>query len=354
MNRLRFATLALVSFAALAACNERPLAPHASDAGASPGGLSPEEASRVLAKVGDATITLGDYAAALERMDQFDRLRYQSKERRRELLNELIDIELLAAEARRIGLDKEPETEEALRQVLRDALLSDTRADLPAPAEIPAEEVRAYYEKNGERFREPERRRAAAIVVADAKDAASVLEEAKKLTTPKQWGELFYKRSISAPKQRGANAPLDLAGDLGVVGPPDDVKGGNPRVPESVRAALFQIGNVGAVGDHVVEAEGKQYVLRLVGITAGHTRTLAEADRSIRVAILQQKMQEKEQALEAELRQKFPVVVDDRALAAVKLPAVLEQADAWSGASPWAKSGDWADAGAKSAADAGK
>ena len=121
-----------------------------------------------------------------------------------------------------------------------------------------------------------------------------------------------------------------------------------------MRAARIQIGNVGAVGDHVVEAEGKQYVLRLVGITAGHTRTLAEADRSIRVAILQQKMQEKEQALEAELRQKFPVVVDDRALAAVKLPAVLEQADAWSGASPWAKSGDWADAGAKSAADAGK
>ena len=38
--------------------------------------LTPEQAAKVLAKVGDSTITLGDYVAALEHMDQFDRLRY--------------------------------------------------------------------------------------------------------------------------------------------------------------------------------------------------------------------------------------------------------------------------------------
>ena len=46
------------------------------------GALSPEQAAQVLAKVGTSTITLGDYVAALEHMDQFDRLRYQSPERR--------------------------------------------------------------------------------------------------------------------------------------------------------------------------------------------------------------------------------------------------------------------------------
>src|SRR4051812_7079077 len=62
----------------------------APDAGAhaQPKSLTPEQASQVLAKVGDKTITLGDYVAALEHMDQFDRLRYQSAERRKELLNE--------------------------------------------------------------------------------------------------------------------------------------------------------------------------------------------------------------------------------------------------------------------------
>jgi hypothetical protein len=59
-----------------------------SDAGASPTKLlTDQQASQVLAKVGDNAITLGDYTAALEHMDQFDRLRYQSPERRKELLD---------------------------------------------------------------------------------------------------------------------------------------------------------------------------------------------------------------------------------------------------------------------------
>lgn len=333
MTRLRIAALVLLGLGALGACNEQPLQQHSPDAGAAPGGLTAEEAGRALAKVGDKTITLGDYAAALERMDQFDRLRYQTKERRRDLLNEMIDLELLASEARRLGVDKEPDTQEAIRQVLRDAILSETRLDLPAPAEIPAADVRSYYEKNLDKFREPERRRVAAIVLGDKKDAEKVLKEALKISTPSQWGELFYKYSTTAPKEHGASSPMDLAGDLGVVGPPDDPKGGNARVPELLRAAAFQIPNVGAVADHLAEAEGKLYVVRMVGITAGHTRTLAEADRSIRVSLIQQRMQEKEQELDAKLRQKFPVQIDERALGSVKMPPGLDRTDVGSGAS---------------------
>jgi parvulin-like peptidyl-prolyl isomerase len=350
--RLRIAALVLLGLGALGACNEQPLQQNAPDAGPAPGGLTAEESGRVLAKVGDRIITLGDYAAALERMDQFDRLRYQTKERRRDLLNEMIDLELLATEARRLGVDKEPDTQEAIRQVLRDALLSQTRLDLPAPAEIPAEEVRAYYDKNLDKFREPERRRVAAIVLTDKKDAEKVLKDALKLSTPAQWGELFYKRSTTAPKEHGASSPMDLAGDLGVVGPPDDPKGANARVPEALRTAVFQIPNVGTVADHVVESDGKLYVVRMVGITSGHTRSLAEADRSIRVALIQQKMQDKEQELDARLRQKFPVQVDERALGSVKMPPGLDKADVGSGASSARYDSD---AGApKASADGGK
>src|SRR5687767_12286216 len=82
-------------------CDEGALPPGVADAGTPPAGLTPEQAAQVVARVGERTITLGDFAAVLERMNQFDRLRYESKERRRELLQELIDVELLAAEARR-------------------------------------------------------------------------------------------------------------------------------------------------------------------------------------------------------------------------------------------------------------
>ncbi|HEX6275195.1 MAG TPA: hypothetical protein VFZ53_19280, partial [Polyangiaceae bacterium] len=79
--------------------------------------LSPEMAKKTLAKVGDRVITLGEFEATLERMDPFERMRYQSQDRRKRLLDEMIEVELLAGEARRRGLDKLPETEERRRQL---------------------------------------------------------------------------------------------------------------------------------------------------------------------------------------------------------------------------------------------
>src|SRR5215471_15161835 len=135
----------ILAAALVGGCNERALAKKG-DAGVVPGGLTAEQAALVVAKVGERTITLGDYAATLERMDQFDRLRYQSPERRRELLEEIIDAELLAEDARQKKLDQTPETQQAVRQVLRDALLAEARHGLPAPADLPADEVRGYFE----------------------------------------------------------------------------------------------------------------------------------------------------------------------------------------------------------------
>lgn len=341
------AWLAALLAALSTGCNEAALKQQPPDSGPPVAGLTPEQAARVVAKVGNKEITLGDFAETLERMDQFDRLRYQTKERRRELLSEIIDAELLAMEAKRRGLDKTPEAEDAVRQILRDAILAQARAVMPAPAEIPASEIRAFYEANSARFSEPERRRVSAIVMDDKKEAEKVLKAAQKIKNASEWGELFYKHSITAPKTRGSNAPLELAGDLGIVGPPDDPKGANVKVPEAVRTAVFQIGNVGSVGGDVVSEGGKHYVIRMNGITAAHHRSLAEADRTIRVALLQEKMQKIERDLETELRKKFQVEIDERSLASVKVPATLDKPDEGTGASAWAPSyaGQAADAG---------
>jgi parvulin-like peptidyl-prolyl isomerase len=305
-------------------CDEGALPAGGPDAGIPPAGLTPEQAAQVVARVGDRTITLGDFAAVLERMNQFDRLRYESKERRRELLQELIDIELLAAEARRRGLDKKPEVDEAIRQILRDVILAKAREKVPPPAEIPQADVAAYYEKNKDKFVEPERRRVSTIVLADRAKADEALAKALEAKTGKDWGDLYFAYSIDAPKERSPNAPADLAGDRGIVGPPGDEKGANSNVPEPVRAAVFELAEVGNVHGSVVEDRDKLYVVRLSGLTKGHTRSLAEADRAIRVAILQEMVAQRERDLEAELRKRFPVQIDEAALAEIDLPEALE------------------------------
>ena len=325
MNRRPAHALLFVA-SLLGGCDESPIkAQQQADSGPPIAGLNAQDAARVIARVGDRPITLGDYAKTLDRMDPFDRLRYQTKERRRELLSEMINVELLASEAKRRGLDKEAETEDAVRTILRDAMLADSRAGLPSPAEIPAEEVRAYFEANAERFSEPERRRVAAVVMTDKKEAQKVLKEAQKAANGAAWGDIFAKNSITAPKGKNAGNPAELAGDLGIVGPMSDARGGNPRVPDAVRAAAFTLGAVGAVGADVIEAEGKLYILRLNGVTPPHRRTLAESERSIRVLLLQERMLKKERDLEAELRKKYPVQIDDQALGQVKIPAGMDR-----------------------------
>jgi parvulin-like peptidyl-prolyl isomerase len=279
--------------------------------------LTNEQAAQVLARVGNKTITLGDYTAALEHMDQFDRLRYQSPERRKELLDEMITVELLAMEATEKGYDKDPLAQQELRAILRDAMLAEARKNAPAPADVPESDVRAWFEAHRAEYKDPERRRVSAIVVPTEAGANEALAAAKKASNAVQWGEIVRSKSID-PQAR-ANVPVDLAGDLGIVSPPGDPRGENPRVPAEVRAAVFEIADVNGVYEKVVPAGGRFYVVRLTQKVPPHERAYEEAERSIRVKLAQDKLRAKEEELIADLRKSVKVEVDEAALATVKV-----------------------------------
>ena len=304
------------------------------------GSISPEQASKVLAKVGDHTITLGDFVAALEHMDQFDRLRYQSPERRKELLKEMIDVQLLADEAMAKGYDKDPMTQQEMRSILRTAMMEQAHAGAPMPSAISAAEIQAYYDAHKQEFKDPERRKVSVIVIPDDAHVAEVLEAAKKAPTAAKWGELVRAKSVDPAAK--ANAPLDLVGDYGWVTAPvsmgGDLSNDNVRAPAEVREVAFQIAAKGQVYDKPVKVAGNPnvYIVRLTDITPAHERTLAEADRAIRVRLVQDKVREREDDLLNRLRAEYPVQIDDAVLATVHvdLPNAPHQvfADAGAGA----------------------
>jgi len=313
------AARAALCLALVSGCNDKALQSSANpEAGRRLGSpISAEQASKVLAKVGPHTITLGDFVAAIEHMDQFDRLRYQSPERRRELLAEMINLQILADEAHAKGYDQDPHVQQEVRAILRDAMLAEAHKGAPTANELPEPDVRAYYDKNRATFRDPERRRLTAVVLADPTVASTVLEAAKKTTTVAEWGELVRARSVD-PAAKG-NVPLDLVGDLGLVSPPSEVQAEpNARVPPEARAAVFEIAKIGDIYDKVVAAsDHKFYVIRLTQKTEAHERTYAEAERSIRVKLVQEKMHEREEALIAKLKAEYPVQIDDAVMATV-------------------------------------
>jgi hypothetical protein len=253
-------------------------------------------------------------------MDPFERMRYQSQDRRKRLLDEMIEVELLSQEARRRGLDKTPETQERVRQILRDHMLEEVKKSAPAPNDVPAAELKDYYDKHKDEFAEPERRRVAGIVLESAATAKTVLAQALK-ATPAQWGELVEQKSTHRGARSMAMGPSELAGDLGIVGPPGHARGANPRVPEPVREAVFKIAKPGDTYSEVISADGKFYVIRLVSSTPARERKFEDSERAIRTAVVQAKVREKERALEQELKKKFPVTIDDAALAKLPMPA---------------------------------
>ena len=302
-------------------CNEKALkSSSSSDAGKRLGAaITAEQAGKVLARVGEHTITLGEFVAAIEHMDQFDRLRYQSPERRRELLAEMVNLQLLADEAQAKGYDKDPQVQQEIRAALRDAMLAEAHKGAPSASEMSEAEVRAFYDKNRDSFRDPERRRVSVIVLSDAASARAALEAAKKTTGAAQWGELVRTKSLDPGAK--ANVPIDLLGDLGIVSAPTDAQGeANAKVPPEVRAALFQIAKIGDVYDGVVQGlDHKFYVVRMTQKTDAHDRTYAEAERSIRVRLVQEKVREREDSLVAQLKGEFPVQIDDAVLASIRV-----------------------------------
>lgn len=315
-TRLAIATLGLglgLSVAGCSSCNSKP---SGTDAGASTSSLSAEQAARVLVKVGDRTITLGDYVAVLEHMDQFDRIRYQSSERRKELLTEMINVTLLAEEARAKGYDKEPLAQQETRAILRDAMLAQARKGVPGPGDIAEAEVKGYFDAHKPDFSDPERRRVSVIVLKDEASAKETLDLARKASAA-EWANLVRKRSKDP--LAGSNVPTDLAGDFGMVSPPGDPRGDNPKVPAEVRAAAFTIANKDEVLDRAVKSGEQFYVVRLTQKSPPHERTLAEADRTIRVKLAQDKIRAKEEELLNGLRAQFPVQIDEQALANVKV-----------------------------------
>jgi hypothetical protein len=90
-------------------------------------------------------------------------------------------------------------------------------------------------------------------------------------------------------------------------------------VPEEVRAVAFEIPKVGDVAGRYAKAGGKFYVVRLAAKTDPHERKLAEAERTIRVKLAQDKIRAKETELLEQLRKQYPVQIDDAVLAGVKV-----------------------------------
>ena len=244
---------------------------------------------------------------------------YQQPEQRRALLDALVYQQALVAAARNAGIDRLPEVERTLDQVLANQVLQRQLRDRQQAIEVPEAAVRAFYEANVADYTVPARRRVAMIQVPveagggeAAWDAALAEAEAARAGVAaldadvRHFGALAREHSHDqASRYRG-----------GVVGWLSEVQRDRYAYDPAMLEAAFALEEPGQVSAPVRGADAV-YLVRLVDLQPAQARPFEELADGIRQRLLQQRLAEVEQAFRNELLQRFDVVLNDAALAAV-------------------------------------
>ena len=276
-------------------------------------GLTAEQASQVLATIGDETITVGEFAQRLADQSPYLRARFASPERRREFLENMIRFELLAQEAERRGLDDLPEVEKLRNQMMIQQLMREKFEDAIQLDDVTDEEVEAYYRAHESEFQKPEQVRASQIRFQDRAKAQRVLQQI--LARPDDvplFRELTEEHNTDEATQGARRGDLRFFSRDGTRGE------GQEPVPEAVATAAFGIERIGQVHPELIEADGAFHIVKLTGRRAALHRTLEEASRPIRNRLWREKREQAVDDLVDRLRREANVEEHPEVLGSVQ------------------------------------
>ncbi|MCS6797252.1 MAG: peptidyl-prolyl cis-trans isomerase [Myxococcota bacterium] len=266
-------------------------------------GLTPEQAAETLAVVGDRVITVGELAERLAEQSPYLRARYNSPERRREFLDNMIRFELLAQEARRRGYDRLPEVVHARKQMMIQQMMRRDFEERIALSSITEEEIRAHYEANIDEFHKPEQVRASHILVKNRAAAERILRQLLARPHDVELFRQMAERHNEDPETR------ERLGDLRFFSRPAERSEGEPEVPAAVAEAAFQIREIGGYHPNLVQSDAGFHIVKLTGRRAALRRTLEDARRAIQQRLWREKREAAVEELLARLRQEIPVEV---------------------------------------------
>jgi parvulin-like peptidyl-prolyl isomerase len=269
-------------------------------------GLTEAQANEVLAKVGDRTITVGDFADRLASQSPYLRARFESPKRRKEFLDNLVRFELLVYEAKRLGYGDEPEIVRARRSAMIQQMVKKEVDEPLEGLKITDEEVQAVYDANPLEFDRPGQVRASDIFIEDRARANELLVRAKKADLA---GFRRLAREESDDEKTKANG-----GDLHFF---EATGEGDP--PAAIREAAFSLKTVGTVYPKLIESGNGFHIIMLTGKRPALKRTYEQAKRAIRHRLTRERKDAAMEALTKRLREDVEVQVDYAALESIKV-----------------------------------
>ncbi len=261
-------------------------------------GCAGRKEGKVLARVGQDTITEDEFAKKVQSLPQ--QLQNVVLQNRKEFIEDLAAEHFLLKEAERRGIDRMPDVRDLLETARKKIIIAKLiETEIDKKVQVGPEEAQRYYESHKDEFMTPALFRASHILVKTQEEADKVKTE---LETGADFEETARKRSIDATAIRG--------GDLGFA-----QKG--RYVPEFEEAALaLKKGETSAV----VKSRFGYHIIRLADRMEPTLRDFPAVKSLIEERLTNEKRSDAFKVLIARLKGNTQIKIDEQALEAAVFP----------------------------------
>jgi parvulin-like peptidyl-prolyl isomerase len=224
--------------------------------------------------------------------------RFQNKQAKLKVLEDIVASEVLLREAIKRGLDKKPENDEAIEEY-RSMFLANEVLDeeVAQKVNITESDLRDYYKAHEQDFKEKAKVEISQIVTQKEEDAAEAL---KKLGEGKSFEECAKEFSFDeATKENGGavEGAIEKGGDIPGIGNNVDV-----------HAQLFSL-KENEVSSKPVKVDEKFCVFKVRKVIPGRIKTFDEVRDEVERRKSQEKMNEVREALIQRLQNEHKVII---------------------------------------------
>lgn len=262
-----------------------------------------EGKDEVVARVGKRVITKAEFERLLsKRGGDFSK----NKQMKISMLNNLVQSIALADAARKKGLDKRKDIKEILELTINSLLANElVKEEVFNKAAVTDSQVKAYYDKNLNQFKNPEQVRARHILIrtertASVEDKKKAREKAEEVLKKIKAGEDFAKLATDVSDDPGSKSK---GGDLGFF------PRGRMAKPFEESAFSLKPGQLSEIvespfGFHIIKVEEKkaEEIPAFEGIQDKvRTRALEDAKRELVKEFVEKVMKEAEVKIYAEV-----------------------------------------------------
>ncbi len=255
----------------------------------------PSPDDKVLAKISNSSITLGDFKARIAKLPSY----YQNivEKNRKHYLEEMITEKLFYEEALRRGLNNDREVAEVINDAKKKIVIAKLiKNDVEDKVKVSEDEIAAFYEENKDKLKTPEMWRASQILVPTEQEAKEMLQE---LNSGANFEDIARAQSKDATASRGGDIGYFRAGQV---------------VPEFEKAALDL--NVGQLSD-IVRTKFGYHIIKLTDKKASAMQTYENAKPMIENELKKKRKAEIFYELVMSLKKKYGVNIDEEAFSSV-------------------------------------